>query len=451
VPLSFVRRLGEGAFGDVWLAQDDLRPHVAVKFFRTGGEAVSSALDHARALARVHHPNVVSVFTIQRSEHPTEGTIQDCVVMQYLEGVTLGERLRGPALDLNEAKGLGLEIIEGMEAIHAAGLIHEDLHADNVMVRNGRAIIIDILYRGTLANLDPPDRGRRILSDVSSVRLLLQELIHHSAVDPAEAVQFNNMLASDSDLASVRQAWLQVTDPVVSGATDRLVNHAVHRLQDQGYVKGDAYAAALALDTPHHISKALLLRVVGETLLQEKHLPYLRIIAGRLTAPERQEVLSRLSTAIDAETPNGNWYPLLVLLRAFGRNGWTQLNQSTSIRLEHLIVNDVLAGRFNMYGYPNVTAGILGTHANSFWGSFRDLSSLVRNVESLLRQNWYTQNYVGEFFMRLLPHLPRTPEEKQRLLVALASAVRNDARVVVNNLSKLPDDWHLEVTRLASS
>jgi hypothetical protein len=54
---------------------------------------------------------------------------------------------------------------------------------------------------------------------------------------------------------------------------------------------------------------------------------------------------------------------------------------------------------------------------------FLNLGSFISNIDSLLRQNWYTQNYVGNFFMRLLPRVARSPEENQQLIGGLAAAV----------------------------
>jgi serine/threonine protein kinase len=66
-------RLGDGGFADVWKATDDLGRDVAVKIVRASAAAMSSALAHARALARTSHPNIVSIISLERVTDPSRG------------------------------------------------------------------------------------------------------------------------------------------------------------------------------------------------------------------------------------------------------------------------------------------------------------------------------------------------------------------------------------------
>lgn len=82
-------RLGDGGFADVWKATDDLGRDVAVKIVRESAVVVSSAMAHARALARTSHPNVVSILSLERITDPTTKAKVDAIVMELLEGTTL--------------------------------------------------------------------------------------------------------------------------------------------------------------------------------------------------------------------------------------------------------------------------------------------------------------------------------------------------------------------------
>jgi serine/threonine protein kinase len=64
-------RLGDGGFADVWKATDDLGRDVAVKIVRASAAVMSSALAHARALARTSHPNIVSIISLERVTDPS--------------------------------------------------------------------------------------------------------------------------------------------------------------------------------------------------------------------------------------------------------------------------------------------------------------------------------------------------------------------------------------------
>jgi serine/threonine protein kinase len=443
--MRFLELLGEGGFGEVWKAEDELGRQLAVKLFKPGGEAVSNALDHARALARVTHPNVVRVLYVDRLAHPTTGEDVDCVVMDLLLGETLETFLQRQRLELPHARVLGLCILDGIKAIHDAGLIHGDLHPDNIIVHNGQATVIDILYRGTLAALPSGDRIQRVRSDLNSVRLLLSDILYRTNVNPGEAAQFNHALATDASFNSVRDSWLRVTDPAVAGDLQRQVQHAVRRVEDPNFVAGDAYAAAVAAETPREAALPVLLEMLRKRTVVAEHLPLLRLLFGKLTPQEEVTLFAELSAALDAETPAGSWQTPIQLVKAIGRDGWASLNASTIMRLEYIIVNDVLAGRYDMHSYPNVKAGQLGSYAKTLHGVFSNPDALLDNLISLLRQNWYTQNYVAHFFLPLLPRLATTDDKRGRVIAALRSAVMNDARLVVNRLNELPNDWQNEV------
>jgi hypothetical protein len=125
--------------------------------------------------------------------------------------------------------------------------------------------------------------------------------------------------------------------------------------------------------------------------------------------------------------------------------GLAKLKKLTSLRLEKLVVNDVLAGSINIYQEQLLLTGHLGTWANSFWRFFTNRDALVDNLATMLSASWYTQNYVGKYLLSLLPHVGDTPARRTKLISALTSAVKNDAKIVKRNLEKLPKDWRDEV------
>lgn len=125
------RRLGRGGMGEVFLAVDErLGRKVAIKrVLREGDPAARERFRReARAAARLNHSAVVQIYDV------LEGESGDAIVLEYAEGRTVREMLAGglppPALTVR----LGAEIAEGLAAAHAAGLIHRDLKAENVVV-----------------------------------------------------------------------------------------------------------------------------------------------------------------------------------------------------------------------------------------------------------------------------------------------------------------------------
>ena len=135
--LRVIRELGVGGQGRVLLAEDEnLARPVAVKFLGgSTGAPMAPELRHrlrieARAMARVRHPAVVQVFDLgEASERPY-------LVMEFVPGETVESRvrLRAQALSTEESLPLLVQIAEGVQAVHEAGLAHGDLQPSNVLV-----------------------------------------------------------------------------------------------------------------------------------------------------------------------------------------------------------------------------------------------------------------------------------------------------------------------------
>jgi Tol biopolymer transport system component len=142
--LDIIRKVGRGTFGDVYLAHDrSLDRPVALKLLRhrerDRGLAATDVIEEGRLLARVRHPNIVAVYGAERIDERVG------VWTEYVEGVTLADELRsrGP-LRPEEVASIGEEVSRALEVVHAAGLLHRDIKAQNVM-RDvaGRVLLTD--------------------------------------------------------------------------------------------------------------------------------------------------------------------------------------------------------------------------------------------------------------------------------------------------------------------
>ena len=136
------RVLGHGAMAKVVLARDEeLDRHVAVKLLdeRLAADETFRArfAREARVAAGLSHPNIVTVFDVGE----TDG--RPFIVMEYVEGRTLDERLRrdGP-LPPDEVRRIGLQVCDGLEHAHTHGLIHRDLKPGNLIERSDGTIKI---------------------------------------------------------------------------------------------------------------------------------------------------------------------------------------------------------------------------------------------------------------------------------------------------------------------
>ena len=160
---SFV---GAGGMGEVYKAHDTrLERQVAIKVIRsdTAADPLSRARFsiEARAIARLSHPRICAIHDI--SHH--DGL--DFLVMEFLEGETLADRLRRKPMSLAEALRAAIEIAEALAAAHARGIVHRDLKPANVMLTASGAKLLDFgLAR--LRTSGPPEGDALPLTQVEA-------------------------------------------------------------------------------------------------------------------------------------------------------------------------------------------------------------------------------------------------------------------------------------------
>ena len=143
-PLKIIEHVGCGTFGDVYRAWDSrLDREVALKILRRKERDdqahASTVIQEGRLLARVRHPNVVTVYGAER----VGGQVG--VWMEFVHGKTLEQELRdqGP-FDVDRVIRIGIELAGALSTVHRAGLIHRDVKAQNVMCdADGRLVLTD--------------------------------------------------------------------------------------------------------------------------------------------------------------------------------------------------------------------------------------------------------------------------------------------------------------------
>ncbi len=141
-PYQILEPLGAGGMGEVYKARDTrLDRTVAIKVL-PAHVAADSALRarferEARVISGLDHPNICVLYDVGREENV------DFLVMQYLEGETLAERLtRGP-LPLEQALRHGIEIADALDRAHRAGVLHRDLKPGNIILTKSGAKLLD--------------------------------------------------------------------------------------------------------------------------------------------------------------------------------------------------------------------------------------------------------------------------------------------------------------------
>jgi serine/threonine protein kinase/tetratricopeptide (TPR) repeat protein len=187
--------LGNGAFGHVYRAWDTrLDREVALKLLAARTEPddarTSSIIEEGRLLARVRHPNVVTIYGAEQIGN-TVG-----LWMELIDGKTVEQRLaQSLPFQSSEVIEIGIQICRAVSAVHGAGLLHRDIKAQNVMLSTGgRAVLMDfgtgweisesstsaVVLAGTPLYLAPEvlrNGDATIQSDVYSIGVLLYHML----------------------------------------------------------------------------------------------------------------------------------------------------------------------------------------------------------------------------------------------------------------------------------
>ena len=186
------RKIGQGAFGEVFHAHDTWLDHpVALKLLKpeiAQTDFSSRILHEARRLARVRHPNVVSVHGADMHD----GRVG--FWMDLVDGSTLAETLETGRLSAGEATHIGREVCLALAAVHRAHLVHRDVKAQNVMraADGGRIVLMDFgagefmgattpgRVRGTPLYLAPEiltGHAASVSTDIYALGILLYHLV----------------------------------------------------------------------------------------------------------------------------------------------------------------------------------------------------------------------------------------------------------------------------------
>ncbi len=172
VGYQIVRRIGVGGYSNVYLGTNDRGTQRAIKVYAeeltaaTDASSTSSPLmrkfrrecflQESTLMQRINHPNVATCHGYGNDE----GVYY--ILVEYIEGVSLYRYMKGRALSEQEAMEICRQILSGLAASHAAGIVHRDMKVENVQMREGRemqegwAAVLDFGVAADLNNPDPP-------------------------------------------------------------------------------------------------------------------------------------------------------------------------------------------------------------------------------------------------------------------------------------------------------
>ena len=170
-PYEIQSPLGAGGMGEVYLARDTrLDRTVAVKILPShlsaNPEAKKRFDREARSISSLNHPNICTLYDV--GQH--DGV--EFLVMEFLEGETLADRLMKRPLPPDEVLTCGIEICDGLEKAHRRGVVHRDLKPGNIMLTKTGAKLMDF---GLAKEMMPPSLDASALTAEASGQPLTEK------------------------------------------------------------------------------------------------------------------------------------------------------------------------------------------------------------------------------------------------------------------------------------
>ncbi len=142
-PYMIIERLGGGGMGEVYLAEDSrLNRRVALKilpaYFVSDDDRLRRFQTEARAASALNHTNILTIYEVGAFEGI------HFIATEFIDGQTIRELIQTESLSLREVFEIAIQLLAGLSAAHAAGIVHRDIKPENIMRRgDGTVKILD--------------------------------------------------------------------------------------------------------------------------------------------------------------------------------------------------------------------------------------------------------------------------------------------------------------------
>lgn len=348
-PFEPLAPLGQGQFGVVWKALDTrTRDVVAVKTVRIASAQEEALLKaEFRRMSGVSHPNLV--FPLELTSH--NGTT--ALVMEYIEGAHLLDHLRSiePAQRFEALRPLLAQLATALEQIHARGWVHRDVKPANILVTEGRRLVLidygfveSVAFHsgdvtGTLAYIAPEVARRESVTpaaDWYAVGTMLYELITgHLPFPDVPAVSFTAKLVASEPPSLDGHAG----PPGLLELTRRLLEPEPSRRAGLAEVRafvGVSPTPAADPPTPHEVfvGRDRELSVLNQALREVRPgRPCLVKVNGQ-PGMGKSTLVSRWLSAVSADPGTSDAHPWILQSRCFERDATPY--QALDLVIDHL-------------------------------------------------------------------------------------------------------------------
>jgi len=181
---AVIERIGEGSTSEVYLAEDiELQRRVALKFLPShlsvDADFRARFKREAQALARLTHPNIVSIYEVSEFQG------RPFYAMEYIQGQFLRDLIRDRKLPLEQIIDIAIQVCEGLNNAHQAGIIHRDIKPANIIIDDkGRVRLLDF----GLAKAQDSDLPSQSETTAGTISYMAPELLTGSSITPASDI-----------------------------------------------------------------------------------------------------------------------------------------------------------------------------------------------------------------------------------------------------------------------
>src|ERR1700682_57974 len=283
-------QLGAGGMGEVYLAQDTkLDRKVALKILpadlAANQDRMRRFVQEAKAAAALNHPNLAHIYEIGEAD----GT--NFIAMEFIDGVTLREKIHQEKSELRVLLKHLLQVAEGFAKAHGSGIVHRDLKPDNIMIaHDGHAKILDFGLAKLVETGGPGlgqsqgDEAPTAVMQQHSVSGMIMGTVGYMSPEQAQAKAVDQR----SDIFSFGCLLYEAATGRKPFAGDSVVD-TLHRI---------IYEPAPAITDFNPLASPELQRVIRKCLAKEPEKRYQTI---RDTANDLEELLEEMKGASDIE------------------------------------------------------------------------------------------------------------------------------------------------------
>jgi serine/threonine protein kinase len=261
---KILQEIGRGGMGEVYLAADlKLKRKTVLKFLQaqyTADEAVLERFEReAQAAAALNHPNIVTIYEIDRYQRPDEEKAQTFIAMEHVDGHSLREEIRESPMRVDQVVEITRQLCESLGEAHKAGIIHRDIKPENILIdkvgrvkvldfglaqiRGARKLTKEASTLGTAKYMSPEQyKGEEVdlRTDIWSLGVLLYEMLTGRVPfegDYEAAVMYSVL---NDDPKHIRSF-----DPAIPEKLDRIVQKCLLKEKNNRYENAESLSADL--------------------------------------------------------------------------------------------------------------------------------------------------------------------------------------------------------------